>query len=354
LSVTLKDIAGELNLSVNTISRALRDMPDISPETKRLVRETAKRAGYHRNMAASRLRTKHSQILGVVVTDIRNPAYSGLVKGAEAQGKEQGYTIMLGNTHEDAADEAEVVGGMLEHGVDGILLVPTMRNREILRQIEEEKLPYVLAVRKFDGISAEIVRNDDLSGAAALAEYLYQLGHRRFLYVSGYWHISSVEERYRGFLSCLQSHGLPEEALQILNCDGSRGGTYNAVRDWLAGKDKNSLPVTAIFAFNDYMVGGIYQALREHSVRVPEDISVVGYDNNEYSDILEPQLTTVDNHFYEIGRAAAARLTEIIGRTDANNRRTPEDIVIMPELIVRKSAAPPKLSTTSRPTPSSQ
>jgi LacI family transcriptional regulator len=341
LAATLKDIANQLNLSINTISRALRDMPDISQETKKLIIETAERVGYRKNLAASRLRTRHSYILGVVVTDVSNPAFSGIVKGAEEQVKAAGYTIMLGNTNENAADEAAVIGGMLAHGVDGILLVPSMQNREILSLIEDAGVPYVLAIRKFPDAQTEIVRNDDIYGASALAEYLYQLGHRRFLYVSGLWHISSTQEGYQGFLSSLKSQGLPDDALQLIKCDGSRTGTYKAIQEWLALYAGKELPATAIFAFNDYMVGGIYLALKEQNIRIPEDISIVGYDNNEYSDILEPSLTTVDNHFFEIGKQSAARLLDIIGHPDDENAKKPQEIIIMPELVVRNSAVSP-------------
>lgn len=342
LAVTLKDIANELNLSINTVSRALRDMSDISIDTRNLVKETAKRAGYRKNLAASRLRTKKSHILGVVVTDVSNPAFSGIVKGAEAQGKLAGYTMMLGNTNENALDESAVVTGMLEHGVDGILLVPSMQSNEILTLIHNERVPFVLAIRKFPDIRAESVRNDDIAGASALAEYLYMLGHRRFLYVSGLWHISSTQERYEGFLSYLESKGLSTDALQLIKCDGTRAGTHHAIRDWLGLYDGKELPVTAIFAFNDYMVGSIYLALKEKNIRIPQDISVVGYDNNEYSAVLEPSLTTVDNHFFEIGRKSVARLIDIIGNTDCAAAEKPQEIIIMPELVIRNSAVPPR------------
>lgn len=343
MSATLKDIANTLNLSINTISRALRDMPDISRETRKLVKDTAERLGYRKNLAASRLRTNQSHILGVVVTDISNPSFSGIVKGAEEQSKAAGYTIMLGNTNENEADEAAVVAGMLEHGVDGILLVPSMHNHNILSQIEDANVPYVLAIRKFPDVQTEIVRNDDIHGASALADYLYTLGHRRFLYVSGFWHISSNQERYHGFLSYLKDKGLPDDAVQIIKCDGTRIGTYNAMQEWISKYEKKELPVTAIFAFNDYMVGSIYLVLKEHNIRIPEDISIVGYDNNEFSGLLEPSLTTVDNHFFDIGKQAAARLINIIHDPDKEQTKNPKETIIMPDLVIRNSAAPPSM-----------
>ena len=342
MAATLKTIATELNLSINTVSRALRDMPDISPETKRLVRETADLLGYRKNLAASRLRTNKSSSLGLIVTDIANPAFSSIIRGVEEVARTQGYTLMLGNTNEDAETEDAVVSMMLSHGVDGIILVPCMRSDAILSVLDDSGVPYVLAVRKFSEARREVVRNDDPRGAAALAEHLYALGHRKFLYVAADWHISSTHERYHGFLSYLTGRGLPEDAVQLLGGDGSETDPYKVFRAWLDRYPDGRLPVTAIFCFSDHMTGDIYRALRERGIRVPEDVSVVGYDNNEYSALLEPPITTVDNHLYDIGRISTHRLFEIL-----DNRNNPEitalrETVIMPELVVRESTGPAK------------
>ncbi len=339
MAATLKTIASELNLSINTVSRALRDMPDISPETKRLVRETADLLGYRKNLAASRLRTNKSNSLGLIVTDIANPAFSSIIRGVEEVARTRGYTLMLGNSNEDAETEDAVVSMMLSHGVDGIILVPCMRSEKIISVLDCSGVPYILAVRKFSEIRREVIRNDDPRGAAALAEHLYSLGHRRFLYVAGRWHISSTHERYNGFVSYLQSRGLPDDAVQILSGEGAETDPYRLFCSWLDRFPDGRLPVTAIFSFSDHMVGSIYRALRERGIRVPEDVSVVGYDNNEYSAMLEPPITTVDNHLYDIGRISTHRLFEILDNQNNTEVTSLRETVIMPELVVRESTS---------------
>lgn len=340
MAITLKDIAHELDLSINTVSRALRDMPDISPSTKKLVRDTASRLGYRKNLAASRLRTNRSYCIGLVVPDITNPSFNYVIRGVESVTRAEGYTIMLGNTNEDASDEEAVISSFLVQGVDGMIIVPTMRNEKVLSIIESAGMPYLLALRKFPSIQKEIVRTDDLRGSYNLAEYLYKLGHRKFLYVAEPWVISSTHERYNGFLSCLRSYGLGEDSLELLESDSKSSEVV--FTEWLDSLPDGKLPVTAIFAFCDKLASRIIYILKNRGYRVPEDVSVVGYDNNEYAALIDPPLTTVDSHLFEIGRISANRLLEIIQYSKDPAVTTTRETIIIPELAIRNSAIPPK------------
>ncbi len=337
MAVTQKDIADKLNLSINTVSRALRGLPDISRETRASVLQKAKELGYRKNLAASRLRTNRSHVLGVAITDYGNPVMSELIRGAESVAKRAGFTLMLGSTNENKEDEKALIESMLAQGVDGILLLPSMLNEGLLDTIEQEGVPYVLAVRKYEGRVCNMVRSDDLGASAEVAQYLCGLGHREFLYVSGLEYISSSRERYEGFCRGLAQNGLSSEHVRTIACDGSRADAYRVMRQWME-EQGGTLPATAIFAFSDYVACGIYAALREKGIRVPEDVSIVGYDNNEFSHILVPALTTVDNHFYDIGRRAMGRLLAVLLRPDG---KEPKEYVNQPELVLRDSTAAP-------------
>lgn len=341
MNVTLKDIANELDLSINTVSRALRDMPDVNRDTKKLIRETAQRMGYRKNLAASRLRTKRSNMLGLVLTDFENPAMSQIIRGADDIAKRTGYTLMVGCSNENAEDEEAVVSKMLAQGIDGLLILPSMLNEKLLDQIESEDVPYVLAVRKYEGRRSNIVRSDDLIGAAAVAEHLYQLGHRQFLYVCGLKHSYSALQRYLGFLNKVREYGLDRPAVDIIDCDGSCADAQRVMQEWLSQQSGNQLPVTAVFAFSDYVACGVYAALQGSGLRVPEDISIVGYDNNEFSSLITPQLTTVDNHLFEQGRQSAIRLLNLINRQNSGMTTEAQERISAPELIIRASTAPP-------------
>ncbi|MBU9724670.1 LacI family DNA-binding transcriptional regulator [Diplocloster modestus] len=344
MSATLKDIAEELGVSINTVSRALRDMPDISQETKDHVRETATRLGYHKNLAASRLRTNKSLILGMVVTDISNPVFSGMIKGVEKTCKRTSYTIMLGNSNENSAEETAMISSMMDHGVDGILLVPSMRNTRVLTQLKKAKIPYVILQRKFPDIATNYVQSNDVKGGNLAAEHLYKLGHRSFLYVSAPMHISSARERYEGFLSYLRDKNLPADCVQVLECDGTRSGSHLVMKQWLKQHpDLHSLSATAVFCFSDYVACGVYSAFAKYSLRIPQDISVIGYDNNEYADMMLPALTTIDIRPFQTGERAAELLLELIAAPDSQTKSVRE-IIIAPKLVNRKSTDIPSLT----------
>lgn len=337
MPVTQKDIAQRLDLSINTVSRALRSMPDVSESTRLQVQAMAEEMGYYKNLAASSLRTRQSNILGVVVTDFRNPSMGDIIHGAELVAKSSGYTLMLGSTNETAEDESRLVENMLSQNVDGLLLIPSMLNERLLAHIEHEQVPYALAARRYPDHPCNCVCGDDQAGGAAAAEHFLSLGHRSFLYVSGLEHISSVRDRYNGFVSQLRRHGLDEGAVQTIVCDGGREDAQRAVEQWLA-QHGGRPAATAIFAFSDYVACGVYAALKAAGLHVPDDVSVIGYDNNEYSSFLTPPLTTVDSHFYQIGRLSMERLITIL----RNPVDPPSQQTDMPELVLRESTAPPR------------
>ena len=339
MPATLKDIAQELNLSINTVSHALRDLPDISPETTALVKETAARLGYRKNIAASYLRTGKTLTLGVIVTDIQNPVFSAIFKGIEKVCAGANYMLLLGNSNEDANAESLILDNMLNHGVDGIFLVPSMKNTDIFSQLEKARVPHILLQRKHKDYPAHHVQISDYEGGCLAAKHLYQLGHRSFLYVSAPMYISSARDRYEGFIDYLKKKNLSPESVQVLECENTRAGSHKAVKKWVEQQAQSCSPMpTAIFCFSDYMAFGVYSALEKCGIRIPEDVSVVGCDNNEFSDMIIPPLTTVDLQPYKLGKEAAKRMLQILN-TDENE---PRSVVFSPKLIPRDSARSPE------------
>ena len=348
MPVTLKDIAEELNVSVNTVSRALRDMPDIGQETTLLVKDTAMRFGYRKNLVASSLKTAKSMMLGIIVPNICNPVYSYIYKGIEKVCNESGYTLMLGNSNSESEQESRVLENMLDHGVDGIFLVPSMKNLQVWERLHDASIPYVLLQRRFPGIDANIVQSSDYEGGYIAAKHLYESGHRSFVYISAPMYISSARERYGGFLAYLKEQGLTEESVRVFESDSTRDGGYEAAKKWLGEQvgigqkwpqqegqvGTCESPTTAIFCFSDYMAYGVYAAIGEAELKVPQDISVIGYDNNEYSEIIYPPLTTVDMLPFEIGLRSAEKMFALIDREEAGE--SPETI-LSPKLILRES-----------------
>ncbi len=340
MPVTLKDIADELNVSVNTVSRALRDMPDIGPSTTHLVKETANRLGYRKNLAARYLKVNKSMMLGIVVTDICNPVFSSMYKGIESICEQIKYTLMLGNSNENSEEECAIINNMLEHGADGIFLVPSMKDTRILSTLKNANVPYIMLQRKFPGQSTHYIQSSDFQGGYFAAEHLFGLGHRSFLYVSAPLYISSARERYEGFVSYLKERHLGEDCVRILECDNMGSGINQNVKKYLESFQGKPLPITAIFCFSDYMAHGVYSAINDCGLRVPEDISVVGYDNNEYSSMMLPPLTTIDIRPFEVGERAARMMFHLINAS--GEEPVSPDAVIAPLLVLRHSTAAPR------------
>lgn len=338
MPVTIKDIAEELNISANAVSRALRNMPDIGPETTKLVHEAANRLGYRKNLAASYLKTARSMNLGIIVPDVCNPVYSYMYKGIEKVCSKEGYTLTLSNSGENPEKENARISAMIAHGVDGMFIIPSVQNTDFYDQLDKARVPYVILQRRPDSHQTNFVQSDDIKGARLAAKHLYELGHRRFLLVLATKNISSSYDRRLGFTAYLKEQGIPEDAITILECTGTRASGYEVVREWLEQQpDTENLPVTAAFCFSDYVACGVYSALSEYGVRIPEDISVMGYDNNEYSDMISPALTTIDLLPYDIGKHAARLLLDILQGDHQTLTDNPTKVIISPKLIERNS-----------------
>ncbi len=333
MSVTLKDIAEELNLSVNAVSRALRNMSDIGPETTKLVQETAQKLGYRKNLAASYLRSAKSMMLGIIVPDICNPVFSYMYKSIEKKCMESDYTLMLANSNENFKQEEAMIENMVAHGVDGIFIVPSKESQTKYPLLDKANIPYVLIQRKNELDKHNFVQSNDYLGGYLAAEHLYSLGHRDFLLVFTNMLISSAHERYNGFIAYLKEKGLSEKNVQLLENDSTRAGGCEITKEWLKTQNIKKLSATAIFCFSDYIAYGVYSALSEYGLSVPDDVSVMGYDNNEYSSIIHPRLTTVDILPYDIGKHSAKLMLELLEEAKSQA----DGIVISPKLIVRSS-----------------
>ncbi|MDD5603249.1 MAG: LacI family DNA-binding transcriptional regulator, partial [Eubacteriales bacterium] len=225
-TVTLKDLAKELNLSVNTVSRALRDMPDIGRETKEIVRKAAESMNYRINLNAAALRTNRSKTIGAIVSDISNPVFAGMIKGISVKCREAGYTMLLANTSENYEEELEAVRSMLQHKVDGIILFPSMKGKGPVQELLAKKIPFILVGRYFSEISTNVVVNDDVLGGNIAAEHLFGRGHSSFLYIAGDLQISSSRERLEGFRQFLATRGLGPGCVRVCETDATWRGGY--------------------------------------------------------------------------------------------------------------------------------
>lgn len=329
--VTLRDIAKEAGVSTTTISRALNNKPDVSSKTKDKIIKIAKNLGYTPNLLAKSLRSKKSKTIGVVLADISNPFFSAVAKGVENAARKKSYSIILCNTDEEYEKEEEALQVLVEKRVDGLLITPVQKEYKDILRIKEQKIPLVLVGRHFDTIGTNSVVSDDSLGGFLATEYLIKKGHRKILYISGPLHISSASERLNGYKEALKKYKISFKKKLVRGYTAKMDEAYMLMEKLL----KEKLDFTAIFTFSDFLAFGIMKALREEKLKIPDDVAVVGYDDIEFSSILEIPLTTVHMPKYRLGMEGTNMLIDEI---EGKNSGKPQKLVIKPELIVRESA----------------
>jgi LacI family transcriptional regulator len=299
---TLKDIAQATGYSVNTISRALRDKDDIAPETAERIRKAAAGMGYISNAAAASLRLGHTNMIAVILGDISNPHFSIMMKEIENRARTDGYGSFLLNTNEDLKTEREAIQSALNKSVDGIIICPSQQDDTNIRYLLDTRIPFVQIGRHFDLEGAGyVVCNDELGGYQA-AKYLLDKGHRDIAMLTGPSYISSARERHAGYRRALEEQGIPYR--RSLVRESSLIDCSAVIEDMLGGK----LRFTALFAFSDMLAWESWTTLRKHGIRVPDDCSLVGFDNIQSRFAIPFRLTTISSYKARMSTAAVESL----------------------------------------------
>lgn len=328
--VTLKDIAKEAGVSINTVSCALRNSARVSEKSKRKIKHIADRLGYTPNAAARALRLKTTKVVGVIVTDISNPVFGKMVKGIEAAIKEKAYSILIGNTDEKYEREQEAISNMISKGVDGVIITPTQHDSASLEMLRKTNIPFILMGRKFKDYAANYVVCDDFRGGFIAGEHLVGRGHSKIIFINGPRHISSSREREEGFVKALSAHQLTPIAIYYIIPEINEG--------YLTMKRLLDAPYdfTGVFCFDDYTAFGVIKAIKEKGKRVPEDIAVLGYDNTEFAEVLDNGLSSVDFNQYRTGELAAEHIMDII-EENVSKDNIVKQVILEPSLVVRGS-----------------
>jgi len=335
MPVTIKDVARESGVNVSTVSRALNGEYGVHAETREMVVAVAARLRYRPNRVARGLVTGKSHTLGLVVSDIRNMFFSEVARGAEDAAYRSGYDLVLCNSDLDAEKQMLYVQSLVEKRVDGILMNSVASlSRKQQDQLAGMGVPVVLLNRASARQSFSTVSADNEAGGALAAEYLLKLGHRRIAHLTGPKHHGNLTGRLRGFESVLAAATPAVEPIVIHGKNNYAGGFEMAEQVIAQHPD-----VTAIFVANDTMAFGVLRALMDAGRKIPQDISVMGFDNVELASIVHPPLTTIHQPKYEIGEAAVEIL---LRRTGKEQNRTPEHRLFDVHLVERQSCAEPR------------
>ena len=309
--VTIKDLARELNISPSTVSRALKDHPDISPETKRVVKELAISMNYQPNLMAQGLRKSKSNTIGVIVPEFIHFFFSTVIAGIEDEAYGRGYHVMMTRSAEEYEREVKNVHALWNSRVDG-LLISFSKNTfsfDHFRQMIDNGLPIVFFDRSTDELGCSKVVVDDRDGAFNAVELLISKGCKRIVHLAGPKSLLISRERYRGYVDCLKKHNIDIDEALIIPCPE---GEYEESRQKILELIKTVDDIDGIFANHDMAALGAIAALQENGIKVPEQVKVIGFSDWQFSHLVKPQLSTIAQPGFEMGQEAARLLIDEI------------------------------------------
>lgn len=326
--VTIQDVASVAGVAPITVSRVLNNSGYVSTKTRTRVEEAARALNYVPNSLASSLRSNRTNILALLLADISNPFWTTVARGVEDVANQQGYSVILCNTDEKASKQEEYIHVLLRRRVDGFLLVPTTTASESIHTIQQQQVPVVLLDRAVPGLEIDTVRGDTYGSAYELTKHLIALGHRRIAMLAGPRYISTSAERVTAVKMALQDAGVGIDSNLLLYGEFAMESGYRMAHQVLKAEP------SAIVAGNNFIAAGVGQYLREVNLRVPEDISVVCFDDLPTAWASEPFLTVAIQPAYEIGRRAAELLLQ---RIDGSVTGPAQEHKLPVEIIIRNS-----------------
>jgi LacI family transcriptional regulator len=330
----MRELADILGLSVTTVSRVLNGKAKkyrISGSTEQRVLKTAKEHNYIPNKIARSLKMARTETLGLIIPDIANPFFADLAKSIELEARMKGFSIILCDSREDLSVEKELINLLLGHKVDGIIIAPVGTNFDHLLGIYESGLSIVIVDRYSPEIHMPYVTSDNYGGAFSAVNYLISMGHRKIACVQGIKDSQPNKERVLGYMDALKQNGISLDESYIAGEDFSTENGYKQTRVLFSVDD----PPTAIFALSNLISLGVIKAVSEMGLRIPDDVSLVSFDEQPYSAYLGTPLTTIEQKKSEMGELAVNVILRYIEHK-VNNKK-PVSMKIKTNLIIRES-----------------
>lgn len=327
--VTLKDIALETGFAINTVSKALRDAPDLAEATKKQIKRVADGMGYIVNSSANSLRSGLTRTLALVVADITNPLFAIIAKEIETAAQNNQYTVIMMNTEENEAREERAVRAAIEKNVDGVLLFQTQLNRRAVSRLDDVGIPCVLIHRIFEDQKMDAVCIDEFRGGYLAGKRLLDRGRTHIVMLNAPMYISSSQQRQAGFEHAMAEAGMADNC-RIAHLDSALGGCQEILTALFQSPSKPD----GLFCFSDMLAFESINCLHEMGLRVPEDVSVIGFDNIQSKLCIPFPLTTISVFKSELARAAVAL---ILRRIQGDYADFPERTVLPVELTERGS-----------------
>jgi LacI family transcriptional regulator len=331
---TIHDVAKRAGVGSITVSRMINNSGYISSETRERIQKAIDELGYVPNTLARSLRSRRTNTVALMVTDITNPFFTTLARGVEDAANEAGYTVIFCNTDESAAKEEKYLNVLLQKQVDGFLLVPTQRSVNSIQQILKHGTPVVVLDRRIPKVDVDSVRCDSLDGAYKLTKYLVSLGHRQIAIMSGAVGVSTADDRVAGYRKALEEGRIAISDRYILRGEFTPDSGYSMTEQAI----NLSLRPTALIAANNFITIGAMKALQEAEMEVPEDMALAGFDDLPPAIVTFPFFTVVSQPAYEMGTQAMQLL---LIRLSAKEVDAFQEVILPTQLIVRRSSGPP-------------
>ena len=331
---TIRDIALKLNISVSTVSRAIRNMPEVNPETRRLVMETAAKLNYEPNRVAQSLRIKRTNTIGVIVPEVVMHFFSSIISGIQEAANSAGYNVMFCQSNESYKTELANIQTLIGSRVDGLLISLSRETTDPahINALLEKKIPLVLFDRVFDGINTSKVIVNDYEGAYKAVSYLIKTGCNKIAYLAGPKALAISNYRLKGYLDALKDNALQPST--IIHCENLEKDARRETKNLLA----STAPIDAVFCFNDPIAIEAMQEIKQAGLVIPDQISVVGFTDEPIAALIAPSLTTVAQPAHEMGKTA---VDLVVKHIEAKTPFEEEVKTLATTLIVRNSTRKP-------------
>jgi len=333
-NITIKQVALDAGVSIQTVSRVINNRYDVAPQTRQRVQEAINRLGYQPNAIARGLASRRSRTLGLVTYDFNDYAFTQVVTGAEEVAHQHGYFFMLGNSKCDPCEEPKYLRLLTQRHVDGVLFarLAGLDVQEFLNLLANSSVPVVVTGYHRRDLPISVVDVDNQAGARQAVEYLLENGHRQIACITGPLSAQSAIDRLAGYRQALENTGISYNPHWVVE------GNFTARSGYLAMQKlfQTDRQFTAIFSHNDRMAIGALSALHQAGLRVPEDISIIGYDDIPEAEFANPPLTTIRQNMVEIGAAAARLLIHLVENPGA----AAEQVLLGTQLVLRQSVHP--------------
>jgi LacI family transcriptional regulator len=331
--VTIHDVAREARVSHTTVSRALNNKGELSPETRARILAVAERLHYVPSSVARALASGATGTLGLIITNSASPVYAEVVRAIEGAAHAAGLGLLLCNSAGSQEQALRCLDMLQSRQVDGLILAPAQTDQRDIAMLQRSGIPFVLLLRHFPDLPTDYVIMDNVAAGYQMTSHLLQLGHRRIGHVAGPEHISSGQGRLTGYRRALAEYGVPYRADLVCYQPFTMPGGYEAGQQLLPQLEGRP---TAVFGATDMQAVGVLKAAKELGLAVPEQVALAGGDDIELAEYLEVPLTSFRQPAGEIGAAVVEILTARI----KGDRGGPRQVVLPPQLIIRKSSGP--------------